>query len=180
MKLRKAKKKKILIVDGYNIINGWEELARISKDDLETSREKLIDYMIEYSKYTGEKTVIVFDAYNVKNSSGSTEKRSDTVSIVYTRENQTADSYIEKYIAELDDRHNTEMRVATSDFAEQQIVLGKGGSRVSAREMYLDVMQSKEKIGRKKSTHGKTVQRNSIIDHIDEATFNKLESIRRK
>ncbi|WP_178411739.1 NYN domain-containing protein [Peptostreptococcaceae bacterium] len=180
-KFKKKKKKKILIVDGYNIINAWDDLNELSKINLESSREKLVDYMIEFSKYMGYKTTIVFDAYNVKNSAGYEEKRSDSVEIVFTKEHQTADSYIEKYIAELPNKEFIDLKVATSDYAEQQIVLGKGAARISARELQLDVMKSKEKIGEKNSSHKKTIQRNTIGDrlsHENREVWDKLERMR--
>ncbi len=181
-KFKKRKKKKILIVDGYNIINAWDDLTELSKLNLESAREKLIDYMIEFSKYMGYKTTIVFDAYNVKNSIGVEEKRSDSVNVIYTKEHQTADSYIEKYISELPNKEFLDLKVATSDYAEQQIVLGKGAARISARELQLDVLQSKEKISEKNSSEKKTIQRNTIGDRINRENIDiweKLENIRR-
>ena len=129
----------------------------------------------------GYKTTIVFDAYNVKNSAGYEEKRSDSVQIVFTKEHQTADSYIEKYIAELPNKEFIDLKVATSDYAEQQIVLGKGAARISARELQLDVMKSKEKIGEKNSSHKKTIQRNTIgdrLNHENREVWDKLERMR--
>ncbi|MDU7904734.1 MAG: NYN domain-containing protein, partial [Peptostreptococcaceae bacterium] len=89
-----------LIIDGYNIINAWEELRRISVEDLDASREKLIDIIIEYAEFSGQKAIVVFDAYNVKSSMEKIENRK-YITVVYTKEHQTADSYIEKYITSL-------------------------------------------------------------------------------
>ena len=124
--MAKKKYKSYLIVDGYNIINDWEELKILSVEDLDAARERLIHYIIEYSQYHGKKAIIVFDAYNVK---GGTEKRENRkyITIVYTKEHQTADSYIEKYISTLS--KYDKIQVATSDYAEQQIILGKGATR---------------------------------------------------
>ena len=93
-------KKDYLIVDGYNIINAWDELKEIAISDLEHAREKLIDAIIEYAEFTGRLGIIVFDAYNIKSCKEKIEKRKN-ITIVYTKEYQTADSYIEKFIGSL-------------------------------------------------------------------------------
>lgn len=168
---------KYLIVDGYNIINAWEELKEISKTDLEHSREKLIDVITEYSSFTGRKAIIVFDAYNVKNSREKIEKRKN-VSIVYTKEHQTADSYIEMYMEKLSKYDN--VKVATNDYAEQQIVLGKGATRISSRELKIDIENIKSKISEKnKNSEGK-IQRNYLEDRLNSEVLSKLENIRRR
>ncbi|MEG2985830.1 MAG: NYN domain-containing protein, partial [Peptostreptococcaceae bacterium] len=103
-----------LIIDGYNIINAWEDLKRIAIDDLDASREKLINIIIEYAEFSGQKAIVVFDAYNVKNSMEKVEKRK-YITVVYTKEHQTADSYIEKLITSL---HKYDVvKVATNDYA---------------------------------------------------------------
>lgn len=168
--------KKYLIVDGYNIINAWEELQNVAKTDLEYARDKLIDAIIEYAEFTGRKAIIVFDAYNVKSSKEKLEFRKH-ITIVYTKEHQTADSYIEKYISSLS--KYDDVKVATNDYAEQQIVLGKGASRISARELKLDLDNAKAKIREKTSSVGKKIQRNWLEDRIDKETLSKLENIRR-
>ncbi|WP_455542188.1 NYN domain-containing protein, partial [Intestinibacter sp.] len=111
--MAKKKHKSYLIVDGYNIINDWEELKALSLEDLDAARERLIHYIIEYSQYHGKKAIVVFDAYNVKSG---TEKRENRkyITIVYTKEHQTADSYIEKYISTLS--KYDKIQVATSDY----------------------------------------------------------------
>ena len=97
------------------------------------AREKsLIDTIIDYAEFSGQKAIIVFDAYNVKNSKEKVENRK-YITVVYTKEHQTADSYIEKFITTLS--KYDEVKVATNDYAEQQIVLGKGASRISSREL---------------------------------------------
>ena len=165
-----------LIVDGYNIINAWDELKEIAKDDLENSREKLINEMIEYAEYTGRKAIIVFDAYNVKSSREKIEERKH-ITVIYTREHQTADSYIEKFISTLS-RYD-DVKVATNDYAEQQIILGKGATRISARELKLDLDHAKSKIREKNSSSGKKIQRNWLEERLDKETLSKLEKIRR-
>ncbi len=165
-----------LIVDGYNIINAWEELKSISIDDLDASREKLIDIIIEYAEFSGQKAIVVFDAYNVKNSVEKIEKRK-YITVVYTKEHQTADSYIEKYISCLS-KYDI-VKVATNDYAEQQIILGKGASRISARELKLYIQDSKKKIKSKQIGSERKIQRNWLEDRLDKETLSKLENIRR-
>lgn len=166
--------KEYLIVDGYNIINAWDELKSLGKEDLEGAREKLIDDIIEYCVYTGAKSIIVFDAYQVKNSKEKIEERKNAT-IVFTKEHQTADSYIEKFIGKLS-KYDM-VKVATNDYAEQQIILGKGATRISARELKLDIMSIKSKI--KSKTNSTNIQRNALESFLDEETLSKLENIRR-
>ena len=172
----KRKTNNYLIIDGYNIINAWEELKSISVDDLDASREKLIDIIIEYAEFSGQKAIVVFDAYNVKNSLEKVEKRK-YITVVYTKEHQTADSYIEKYISCLS-KYDI-VKVATNDYAEQQIILGKGASRISARELKLYIQDSKKKIRSKQNGSERKIQRNWLEDRLDKETLSKLENIRR-
>ncbi len=165
-----------LIIDGYNIINAWEELQKISVDDLDASREKLVDIIIEYAEFSGQKAIVVFDAYNVKNSMEKVEKRKH-ITVVYTKEHQTADSYIEKLITSLS-RYDV-VKVATNDYAEQQIVLGKGASRISARELKIDIEDAKNKMKSKQIISERKIHRNWLEDRLDKETLSKLENIRR-
>ena len=138
-------KKDYLIVDGYNIINAWDELKEIAISDLESCKEKI-------------------------------EKRKN-ITIVYTKEYQTADSYIEKFIGSLS--KYDDVKVATNDYAEQQIVLGKGASRITSRELKLDLENAKSKIREKNTSVHKKIQRNWLEDRLDKETLSKLENIRR-
>ena len=173
----KRKKNQYLIIDGYNIINAWEDLRELAREDLEDSREKLIDEVIEYAEYNGYKAIVVFDAYKVKNSREKVEKR-DHVTVVYTREHQTADSYIEKFISTLS--QYDDIKVVTNDYAEQQIILGKGAARVSARELKLDINRAKMKIKEKNVVLSKKIDRNRLDERLDEEILSKLENIRKK
>ncbi|WP_242825901.1 NYN domain-containing protein [Metaclostridioides mangenotii] len=171
------KKTQYLIIDGYNIINAWEDLRALAREDLEDSREKLIDEVIEYAEFSGYKAIIVFDAYNVKNSREKVEKR-EHITVVYTKEHQTADSYIEKFITTLSEYDD--VKVVTNDYAEQQIILGKGAARVSARELRLDIDNSKVKIREKNVVFGKKIDRNRLDERLDKEILSKLENIRKK
>ncbi|KXZ38963.1 hypothetical protein SAMN05661008_01970 [Alkalithermobacter thermoalcaliphilus JW-YL-7 = DSM 7308] len=169
-------KKQYLVVDGYNIINAWEDLKVISQENLEMARDKLIDIMTEYGAYKGFYVIVVFDAYLVKGPRKDYEEiRGKNIKVVYTKENQTADTYIEKIISEIGKKHI--IKVATNDWAQQQIVLGSGAFRVSARELKIDVELSQKKISKKiKETK---IQKTTLDSILDKNTLSKLEKIRR-
>lgn len=121
-----------LLVDGYNIIFAWEELKKIARENLDAARAELIKIMCNFQGYSGYEIILVFDAYQVKGKHRDVEKYLN-ISIVYTREAETADSYIERVTHELSKKHR--VRVATSDGAEQMIIFGSGAMRVSASEL---------------------------------------------
>lgn len=177
MRKNKYVSRKYLIVDGYNIINAWPSLKKVSEENLEESRDKLVGYILEYSKMKGYEAYVVFDAYNVK---GTSEKIEDyhVITVVFTKENQTADSYIEKFISSLS--KYDEVAVATSDYAEQQIVLGKGCSRVPARELIESFNRSKSDLRKQnKNQTSKYNSMNRLENRIDSNILEKLEKIRR-
>lgn len=125
--------KDYLLVDGYNIIFSWDELKNIAKDNLDMARSELINMMCNYQGVTGYETIVVFDAYKVKGKHRDIEKYYN-ISIVYTKESETADTYIEKVSHELSKENR--VRVATSDGLEQLIIMGNGAMRISAREFH--------------------------------------------
>ena len=120
-----------LLVDGYNIIFAWEDLKKIADDNLDAARGELINRMCNYQGYDGSELILVFDAYRVKGKHREVEKYCN-INIVYTKESETADSYIERVTHELSKNHR--VRVATSDGIEQMIILGNGAMRISATE----------------------------------------------
>jgi predicted RNA-binding protein with PIN domain len=121
-----------LIVDGYNMIYAWENLKDIARTDIESARDQLIDLLTNYQGYRNCRVIIVFDGYRVKNNPGETIRKGDT-QIIYTRQGQTADSYIEKSIHDLKKSFN--VIVVTSDALIQNSALAQGASRMSAREL---------------------------------------------
>lgn len=163
-----------LIIDGYNFINDIEEFSKYKDVDFEKSREKLIDKMIEYSHYTNEKIIIVFDAYLVKSSVEKIEKR-DKVEIIFTKYTQTADSYIEHLVGELGKNITNVIRVVTKDKAEQQIILGKGATRVIPRELYYDFKFMNKKITKKYGEN--RIKKDPIEERLDKKTIDKLKKI---
>ena len=132
-----------LLVDGYNIIFAWDELRDISKTNLDLARSMLINTMSNYQGIYGCEVIVVFDAYKVKGQVREIEKVGN-ISVVYTKESETADTYIEKTSHDLSREHR--VRVATSDGAEQIIILGNGAYRVSASELYEEVKIANKRI----------------------------------
>lgn len=129
-------KPECLLIDGYNVIFAWEELKALAKESLDAARIKLIDMMSNYQGYKSGIVIIVFDAYKVKGNVETVQKQ-DNIYIIYTKERQTADAYIERTTYELGHQYN--IIVATSDALEQLIVIGKGARRISSRELELEV-----------------------------------------
>lgn len=125
-----------LLVDGYNVINAWNDLKKLQEHDIEMARKKLIEILAQYQMVKGIKVVIVFDAYLVK---GGRERREiiDNVEIVFTKEGETADNFIEKQISILGG--GFKVTAVTSDWTEQQMVLALGGARMSPRELLEEV-----------------------------------------
>lgn len=133
---KKEKKEEYLLVDGYNVIHADPELKALAEADLSAARGSLLDILSNYQGYTGVHLVVVFDAYKVKGGLGSYE-RYHNIYAVYTRENETADMYIERQAAMIGKKHR--VTVATSDGLVQTIVLGEGGVRMSARELMEEI-----------------------------------------
>ena len=164
-------KKEYLFIDGYNIINQWSYYKDMSRN-IENSRIKLIELLVEYQAYRGIKVIIVFDAHLVK---GSLEKKEkvDGIEIVYTKEHETADSYIEKQLDKIG--RYERVQVATSDNAIQQIVLARGGTRISAQEMIMELENTKKNI---RTITDTPRQKGTNIDQIiDPETLRKLQKL---
>lgn len=161
--------KEYLFVDGYNIINSWNNLKKLSELNLEVAREELIEIMSEYQHYLDIQVVIVFDAYMVKKQSGK-ESIIKGVKVVYTKEGQTADQYIEKVLNDIG--RMKKVRVATSDWMEQQIVLGRGGIRISARELEVEIFNHKRFFKRKRNVDN--IKNNLLIGRLEEDIIKKL------
>ena len=132
-----------LLVDGYNIIHAWEELKELSQVSLDAARKALMDILSNYQGFKKCEIILVFDAYKVKGNPGSVEKYHN-IHVVYTKEAETADAYIERVTYEVGKRHR--VRVATSDGAEQLIILGHGALRVSARTFHQEIEQAEGQI----------------------------------
>lgn len=132
-----------LLVDGYNVIFAWDELNRLAQTDIAAARAALTGILANYRGYRDCVVILVFDAYKVKGNPGSVETV-DGVKVVYTKEAQTADAYIERATYEL--RRERRVRVATSDNLEQVIILGHGAQRVSAAAFHAEVVAANVEI----------------------------------
>lgn len=168
--------KEYLIVDGYNVINGWDELRTESAHSLEVSRQKLLDIMSDYQGYKGMIVIVVFDAHYVKNSMEKHE-RYNGIEVVYTKEFESADNYIERFIAGLD--REDYITVATSDWVEQMLVLGLGAVRLPVRELILEVASMKKAIGEKYINKMEN-KRNLLENNIHPKVRSALEKLRRE
>ncbi len=138
-----ASQEEYLLVDGYNIIFAWDSLKELARTNLDSARGKLMDILSNFQGYRKMHLILVFDAYKVKGNPGSAV-RYHNIDVVYTKEAETADQYIEKVTHEIGRRHH--VRVATSDGLEQLIIMGAGAVRVSARELQEEVMAVSEEL----------------------------------
>lgn len=143
--VNKEVKEEYLLVDGYNIIFSWEELKELAEDNLDGARSKLMDILSNYQGFRKINIILVFDAYKVKGGVGEVQEYHN-IHVVYTKEAETADAYIEKVTNELTRKHN--VTVATSDALEQLIILGYGGRRLTAKELKEDIIDVGEQIRR--------------------------------
>ena len=130
-------------MDGYNIIFAWEELAKLAADDLEAARSRLIDILCNYQGFRRCRLILVFDAYKVKGNPGQVEHHHN-IDVVYTKEAETADMYIEKVTHQIGGKYR--VRVATSDGMEQLIILGHGAMRLPASLFLQEVQAAQQAI----------------------------------
>ncbi len=134
-------KQQYLIVDGYNIIFAWDELAAIAREDLENARRQLCDELSNYAGFRKVRVVVVFDGYKVKGNLGE-KVQYHNIQVVYTKEGETGDCYIESFVAQIGSNYN--LKVATSDGLVQLGALRSGVLRMSARELQAELAQAKK------------------------------------
>ncbi len=127
----------VLLVDGYNIIFAWEDLKELSQVNIEGARGKLMDVLCNYQGYRKNIVILVFDGYKVKGNPGEVLKYHN-IYVVYTKEAETADQYIEKTVQDIGRQYH--VTVATSDALEQMIILGQGAHRISAKELREEII----------------------------------------
>ena len=151
-----------LLVDGYNIIFAWDDLHALARQDVNAAREVLTELLIEYRAFRKCQVILVFDAYKVKGGVGSVERR-DGIYVVYTKEAETADAYIEKTTYDLGKDHR--VRVATSDGMEQWIILGHGALRLSARAFRAEVEQTRGEIAALIARHNVRPREENKLKH---------------
>ena len=141
----RAPKQKYIIVDGYNIIFAWDELSALAREDLDAARRRLCDLLSSYAGYTKVKLVVVFDGYKQKGNPGE-KSQFHNIQVVYTKEGETCDAYIEALVHEIGSSYN--IRVATSDNLIQIASLRSGVLRMSARELFDEVETARKEMGR--------------------------------
>ena len=140
--------KEYLLVDGYNVIYASPELKSLAATDLKAARDSLIDSLINFQGFRRERVLLVFDAYRVPGGKEHVEENAGLI-VIYTKEAETADQYIEKAAHEISKKYK--VTVATSDAIEQVIVMGSGAFRLSARDFWLEVERTGDLIREKLS-----------------------------
>lgn len=162
---------KNVFVDGYNVINSWPELSKIKEYSFEAARTKLIEMLQNYAAYKGCKVFIVFDAHMVK---GSLEKKEklDNLIVIFTKEGETADSFIEKYVSLIG--RKAEVCVVTSDSLEQQVTFQRGAIRMSSLEFYNEVIDTSHRISAK-AKKDTSINRDLLEDRVNKEILEKLE-----
>ncbi len=166
-----------LLIDGYNVINAWQEFVVLRQENLEHAREVLIGYIAEYAAFKGYQATIVFDAQEVSTEASLT--RRGTVDVVFTDEGETADSWIERKTYELG-RIHAKTFVVTSDYAEQLHVLGTGAYRISSREFHEDLKKAKKAIQEKMKQPASGLNRNEVGNRLPDHVLEHFEKLRRK
>ena len=156
-----------LLVDGYNIIFAWDELKAIARDSLDSARKVLMDLLSNYQGYRKNHIILVFDAYKVPQGTGSVVKYHN-IHVVYTKEAETADSYIERASYQLT-REQRRVKVATSDGAEQMIIMGHGALRLSAADLKCELEQAEGEIAALIRSNNKPGQHRSIQAALEQA-----------
>lgn len=164
-------KKYYLIVDGYNIMHSWDELRDLMNLDLDSARNSLVDTMAEYAKSSGEQVMVVFDAYHPRGKRTYAERKG--IDVIFTEENETADKYIERLVDKIGRKsRRNEIRVASSDSMIQNIVLGRGATRVSAQELKHIVKNQKNENQRISKKLKKEIDKNLVT--IDNENLEKI------
>lgn len=175
---RKPKKqeeeREYLLVDGYNIIFAWEDLNELAKVNIEGARNKLMDVLCNYQGYKKCTLILVFDAYKVEGNSGSVQKYHN-IHVVYTKEAETADQYIEKTVHEIGRKYR--VTVATSDAMEQVIILGQGAARMSARNLQEEIQMMKQEI-REYYIEKQKKSGTYLFEHLPEELTEFMEDVR--
>lgn len=169
---------KLLLVDGYNVLGAWPELSK--GKPLVDARDALIHRLHDYAGYSGQKVVLVFDAWQSDRMQRSIEERGP-LTIVFTQKGETADHYIERQC----DEHaraveigRLEIRVATSDNTEQTVVFGRGAIRISSRELIYEMRQARQDGGKYIRPAVKS-GRSTVLEHLPEAVRSQIEKLRR-
>lgn len=171
---RPEKQEEYLLVDGYNIVFAWEELKELAEADIHVACDKLMDILSNYQGYKKCTLILVFDAYKVE---GHAEEiiPYHNIYVVYTKEAETADQYIEKTVHRIGRQY--QVTVATSDRLEQVIILGQGANRISARGLKEEIEETMKSL-RQEWREQRQTSRNYLFDQIDEDLARDMEAVR--
>ncbi len=167
--------KPLLYVDGYNIIGTWPEAVR-NGWPLDECRDRLIHILQDYAGYTGQEVWLIFDGYKAERPVRSVDER-DGLTVVYTRHGETADHFIER-MCQLLPRYR-EARVATSDGVEQTLILGRGATRLSARELWRE-LEKERSSGRRRHRSPSAQQRTALSSALSAEQYAELDRLRRQ
>lgn len=171
-------REKLLIVDGYNVLGAWPELSK--GKPLADARDELIRRLHDYAGYSGQKIILVFDAWQ-SDRMARTEERHGALNVVFTQKGETADHYIERLCDEHAGRVNMgrmELRVATSDGVEQTVVMGRGAIRLSSRELIREIDLHRSE-GSAYARPAFQSARSTILERVPEDVRKQLEKLRR-
>ena len=171
---RKRDQEEYLLVDGYNIIFAWPELKELADADVRAAQTKLMDILSNYQGYKKCTLILVFDAYKVE---GHQEEvlTYHNIHVVYTKEAETADQYIEKTVHKIGRQH--QVTVATSDGLEQIIIMGQGASRISARGLKEEIEETRKQLSQEWHQHRQS-SHTYLFDHADAETAKLMEEVR--
>lgn len=173
-RIRKDQMEEYLLVDGYNVIFAWEDLKELAKVNIEGARNKLMDVLCNYQGFRKCNLILVFDAYKVQGQELGVQKYHN-IYVVYTKEAETADQYIEKVVHEIGRKYH--VTVATSDNVEQVVTLGQGGKLLSARELRTEVEEVQRQI-REEYLNRPQKGKNYLFDYLDEEISGQMEEVR--
>lgn len=163
-----------LLVDGYNVIFAWEDLKELSKVNIEGARGKLMDILCNYQGYKKNTLILVFDGYKVPGNPGEVTKYHN-IYVVYTKEAETADQYIEKTVQQIAKKHR--VTVATSDALEQMIIIGQGAHRISARDLLDEIKMTNQHIREEHLQHTKNTNQ-YLFDVLDNEMQEFMDDVR--
>lgn len=165
--------RKYLIIDGYNVINSWQDVFNLNQISLENARDKFLILLSDYQGYSGLGIIVVFDAHMVHKGFGSIEAY-DNIRVIYTKENQTADGFIERFVK----NHGAgmDLTVVTADYLEQKTIFSKGGLRMTPRELKNELV-AKRKDGQIKKEP--TIDRNFLESRLTCEQRDIFEALRR-
>ena len=171
-----------MLVDGYNVIHANADLAKIASESLDAARKKLCDALCEFRALSRYRIIVVFDAHLVTGGEGSVEKYRN-IKVVFTKEAETADHYIERAAYKLARRKpgnpnaHDRITVATSDVLEQLIILGGGAGRVSSEDLWAEIESTRQEM-RTRYNQTRPIKKNPLESLLDPETAKKLDAMR--